>query len=155
MKTTAKSKWEIVSEIELVYKPGIKNTHRPKVTSSRSAYQLAVRCWDPDKIEFIEQFKILLLNQSNTVLGLYEVSSGGLTGTVVDIRLVFSAALKAGATGIIMIHNHPSGRTVPSRPDTSITRKVGEAGRLLDILLLDHLIITPESFYSFADDGAL
>lgn len=156
MKNTAEnSNWQIVSEVELIYRSKVKSTERPHITSSRFAYNLVVNSWDPNKIEFFEQFKILLLNQSNKVLGIYEVSSGGISGTVVDIRLIFSAALKAVASGIIMIHNHPSGRVVPSDPDRYITRKVAEAGKLLDIKLMDHLIITPESYYSFADDGAL
>ena len=156
MKTTQENRnWEIVSEIELIYKTKVKSSERPQITSSRCAYELLLNSWDTNKIEFYEQFKVLLLNQSNKVLGIYEVSSGGITGTVVDIRLVFSAALKANATGIIMAHNHPSGKTVPSEVDRQITRKVHEAGRLLDIVLLDHVIITTEGYYSFADDGAL
>lgn len=89
------------------------------------------------------------------MLGLYEVSSGGICGTVVDLRLIFSAALKANATSIMMIHNHPSGRAHASEADRQITAKVKQAGKILDIALLDHLIITPETYYSFCDDGAL
>ncbi|MNR20999.1 hypothetical protein D3C85_1378730 [compost metagenome] len=74
---------------------------------------------------------------------------------MVDIRLLFAAALKSNATGLIVSHNHPSGRTEPSEPDRYITRKIAQAGLLLDIKLLDHLIITSESYYSFADQGAL
>lgn len=150
-----KRKWQMVSEIELIYKSKVKSSDRPHITSSRYAYELAVSMWDQRKIEFFEQFKVLLLNQSNKVLGIYEVSSGGISGTVADIRLIFAAALKSAASGIIMIHNHPSGRIVPSGPDKLITRKVFEAGRILDIALLDHLIITAECYYSFADEGAL
>ena len=89
------------------------------------------------------------------MLGIYEVFSGGISGTVVDLRLIFAAALKANAVSLIMIHNHPSGQIKPSEADKQITRKVKEAGGILDIALLDHLIITPETYYSFADDGAL
>lgn len=116
---------------------------------------MVLQCWNSDTIEFFEQFKILLLNQSNKVLGIYEVSSGGISGTVVDLRMIFAAALKANAVSLIMVHNHPSGQTRPSEADKQITRKVKEAGSILDIKLLDHLIITPESYYSFADEGAL
>lgn len=153
--TTVKSNWQIVSEIELIYRTKVKSSERPHITSSRYAYDLLIKTWDANKIQFFEQFKILLLNQSNRVLGIYEVSSGGISGTVVDLRLVFSAALKANATGIIMVHNHPSGQTTASSADKVITNKVREAGKLLDIVLLDHLIITSESYYSFADQGAL
>jgi len=147
--------WNQVAEIELVYKTKVKASERPFINSSKTAYQLALQSWNPNTIEFFEQFKIMLLNQSHKVLGIYEVSSGGISGTAVDLRLIFAAALKANAVSLIMIHNHPSGQIKPSEADKQITRKVKEAGGILDIALLDHLIITPETYYSFADDGAL
>jgi len=146
--------WNQVAEIELVYKTKVKSSERPFINSSKTAHQLALQSWNLDTIEFFEQFKILLLNQSNKVLGIYEVSSGGISGTVVDLRLIFAAAIKANAVSLIMIHNHPSGQVKPSEADKEITRKVREAGSVLDIKLLDHLIITIETYYSFADDGA-
>lgn len=157
MMKTKKEKpdWKIASEIELIYKTKVKASERPHITSSEAAYELAIKTWDPGKIEFFEQFKILLLNQSNKVMGVYEVSSGSTTGTRVDLRLLFSAALKANASGLIMIHNHPSGKTIPSRNDTLITRKIKEAGAMLNIDVVDHLIISPENYYSFADHGKL
>ncbi|MFD2941804.1 JAB domain-containing protein [Flavobacterium notoginsengisoli] len=155
METQESSSWKTVCEIDLVYKTKVKSSERPHITSSRCAYHLIRDCWDPGKIEFLEQFKVLLLNQSNRVLGIYQASSGGITGTVVDIRLLFAAALKAGAVGLIIAHNHPSGTLIPSNPDKQITRKIAQAGELLDIKLLDHIIITSESYYSFADQGAL
>lgn len=147
--------WQIVSEIELSYKTRTKAVDRPKITSSFAAYQIALQIWNPNKIEFLEECKILLLNNSNKVLGAYEVSSGGITGTVVDLRLIFAAALKANATAIILMHNHPSGNLTASEADRNITKKVKEAGKILDIQLLDHLIVTSEHYYSFADEGAL
>lgn len=155
MKAQKSSSWKTVSEIDLVYRTKVKSSDRPKITSSKSAYAILMECWDPDKVEFIEQFKVLLLNQANKVLGVYQASSGGIAGTVVDIRLLFAAALKANAVGIIVSHNHPSGKTDPSEADKSITRKIRTAGELLDIKLLDHLIVTVENYYSFADEGAL
>jgi len=149
------SNWQMVSEIELIYKTKVKTSDRPQITSSRDAYKIAVASWDPDKIEFFEQFKIILMNQAYKVLGIYEVSSGGITGTLVDLRLIFSAALNANATCLMMVHNHPSGQVKASEADKQMTRKVREAGKLLDITLIDSLIITPEIYYSFADDGAL
>ena len=143
-----------VAEIELVYKTKVKASERSFINSSKTAYQLALQSRNPNTIEFFEQFKIRLINQSNKVLGIYEVSSGGISGTVVDLRLIFAAALKANAVSLIMIHNHPSGQIRPSEADKQITRKVREAGSILNITLLDHLIITPETYYSFADDGA-
>ncbi|MEN0009488.1 JAB domain-containing protein [Flavobacterium nitrogenifigens] len=147
--------WNQVSEIQLIYKTKVKASERPYITSSRTVYQLALQFWNPDTIEFFEQFKILLLNQSNKVLGMYEMSSGGIAGTSVDLRMIFAAALKANAVSLIMIHNHPSGQVKPSEADKQITRKIREAGRIMDITLVDHLIITPETYYSFVDEGTL
>jgi len=145
----------MVSEIELVYRTSIKPSQRPQVSSSAAAYEILLAGWDPDKIEFVEQFKVLLLNRSNRMLGQYELSTGGTSGTVVDIRLVFAAALKANASGIILAHNHPSGNLAASQPDRDITSKVREAGKILEIPVLDHLIVTSEGYYSFADQGLL
>ncbi len=111
--------------------------------------------WNLNTIDFFEQFKILLLNQSNKVLGVYEVASGGISGASIDLRLVFAAALKANASSLIMIHNHPSGQILPSLADKLITQKAKEIGVILDIAVIDHLIITSESYYSFAEKGSL
>ncbi len=147
--------WTRVAEVELIYKTKIKPSERPKITSSKDSYNLLLQCWDMDKIELQEQFKVMLLNRSNKVLGIFEVSSGGITGTVADPKLIFMAALKASACGIIISHNHPSGNLKPSRPDEELTRKIKEAGRLLDIQVLDHVIVTNEGYYSFADEGLI
>lgn len=156
MKTTAEiQRLDVISEIELIYRSKVKASERPHITSSRRAYEIALQNWDDNRIEFIEQCKIMLLSQSHKVLGIYEMSSGGIAGTVVDLRLLFTAALKAAAVNVIIIHNHPSGNTAPSEADRQITSKAVQAGKLLDVKILDHLIISSESYYSFADDGAL
>ena len=112
--------------------------------------------WDLDSIEHIEEFKLLLMNRSNSVLGILAVSKGGISGTVTDIRLIYQAAIKANASGIIVCHNHPSGNLNPSESDTKLTQKIKEAGNLMDIQLPDHLILTMDgSYYSFADNGLL
>ncbi|KIA95628.1 MULTISPECIES: JAB domain-containing protein [unclassified Flavobacterium] len=152
---TLNQNWQTVSEIELIYKTKVRASERPQIKSSRDAYHLALSAWDSNKIEFFEQFKVLLMNNAHKALGIYEISSGGVTGTVVDLRLIFSAALKANATSLMMIHNHPSGNLTASEADKQVTRRVKEVGRLLDITLIDSLIITTESYYSFADEGAL
>ena len=96
------------------------------------------------------------LNGANRLLGIYEVSKGGITSTVVDIRLILSVALKSAATGIILAHNHPSGNLQPSIQDKDITKKIQEASKLLDLTLFDHLIVISDSaYYSFADEGQL
>jgi len=145
----------IVAEVELVYKTKVKASERPKVTSSADAYRIFIQSWDECKIDFVEQFKVLLLNRGNKVLGIYEVSTGGITGTVADPRLVITAALKANAVNIILCHNHPSGSLLPSRADEQLTQKIKQAALLHEIITADHLIISRESYYSFADEGLI
>lgn len=143
------------SEVELVYKTKIKASNRPTANTAAKAFRVLFNAWNKDKIELLEQFKILLLDRSNKVLGICEISSGGISGTVVDAKLVFVAALKAHASKIILCHNHPSGNLKPSSQDISLTRNLEKAGEFLDIPVLDHIIITMESYYSFADEGLL
>lgn len=144
-----------VSEVELVYKSKVKPSERPQVSGSKEVYELLKRNWNENKIGLVEQFKILLLNQNNRVLGIYEISTGGITGTVADPKLIFIAALRAAAVNLILAHNHPSGNLKPSRADIELTKKIEEAGRLLDITVLDHLIVSNEAFYSMADEGMM
>ncbi len=144
-----------VAEIELRYKSKVRASDRPKIESSKDAYNVLMKSWDENKIEFVEQFKVLFLNKANKVLGIYEVSTGGISGTVADPRVIFAAALKANCCGIIISHNHPSGNLKPSRQDEALTEKIKKVGELLDIKLLDHVIVTNESYYSFADEGLL
>ncbi|MGG5577766.1 JAB domain-containing protein [Myroides sp. C15-4] len=147
--------WLVASEIELIYKSKVKVSERPRIDSSYSAFEVALKAWDENKIELLEQFNVLMLSNNNRVLGVLEISSGGITGTVVDLRLIFAALLKAKATAFILVHNHPSGKLQPSDADRQITQKIKQASQILDIALLDHLIITSESYYSFADEGVL
>jgi DNA repair protein RadC len=100
-----------------------------------------------------EEFWIIYLNNSNKVIMKSQLSKGGITGTVVDVRLVFKTALETGATGLILCHNHPSGTLVPSDADKQITKKLKLAGESLEIKVLDHLIVTETSYFSFADEG--
>ena len=107
------------------------------------------------KINLVEQCKVLLLNRGNKVLGICEISSGGMAGTIVDVKLVFAAALKAAANGIIISHNHPSGNLTASREDLAYTTKLKLAGELLDLPLLDHIILSSEGFISLVDQGLM
>lgn len=102
-----------------------------------------------------EEFWIIYLNNSNKVLQKNQLSKGGITGTLVDVRLAFKMALEVGAVGIILAHNHPSGTLKPSEADKQITQKLKKAGESLDIKILDHLIITENAYFSFADEGIL
>jgi DNA repair protein RadC len=144
-----------VAEIQLSYKSKVKASLRPKITSSRDCDNVLRKYWDENKIEFVEQFKVLLLNRANKVIGLYEVSTGTTTHTVADPRLIFVAAIKANACAIILSHNHPSGNLKPSQADMDLTKKLKEAGKFLEVSVLDHIIITSEAYYSFADEGLL
>lgn len=142
-----------IAEVELMYKSKVKSSERPKVSHSNDAYIIFKKTWNENKIELQEQFKVMLLNRANKVLGIYEVSTGGMTGTVADPKLIFAAALKAGACNIMLVHNHPSGNLKPSRQDEELTHKIKEGAKLLDIQLLDHLIISNEGYFSMTDEG--
>lgn len=155
MENTNENRQYQVAEIQLTYKSNVKPSLRPKISTSRDAFNILKENWDDTKIEFVEQFKVMLLNRTSKVLGIFEVSSGSSTGTVADPKLIFVAAIKANACGIIVAHNHPSGNLAPSQSDIDLTRKMKEGGRFLEISLLDHLIVTPEGYYSFADEGVL
>jgi DNA repair protein RadC len=135
------SELNMVSEVELVYKNKIKPSERPLVKSAKECYELLKLTWDENKIEFVEQFKVVLMNRAQRVLGIYELSTGGVAGTVADPKLVFTAALKANVCCLILSHNHPSGNLKPSNADEALTKKISEAGKLLDIQVLDHVII--------------
>ena len=100
-----------------------------------------------------EEFWVLYLNNSNKIIYKFQLSKGGITGTVVDIRLLFKTAFEHNATSIILTHNHPSGKLLASDADIQITKKIKEASKQLDITLLDHIIITENGFYSFQDEG--
>lgn len=152
---TTKDKKHQVAEIQLTYRSKVKASERPKIANSKDAYEVFLENWDATKIEFIEQFKVMLTNRANKVLGIFELSSGGVSGTVADPKLIFAAAIKANACGLILAHNHPSGTSQPSQSDISLTRKIKEGGKLLEIQLLDHIIVTLESHFSFADEGLI
>lgn len=147
--------WNMVSEVELIYKSKVKASQRPQVKSVASVHEFLRANWDENKIELVEQFKVVLLNRAYRVLGLFETSTGGPTGTVADPKMIFTAALKMNANSIILAHNHPSGNLDPSNADKQLTEKIKNAGQLLDIKVIDHMILTSESYYSFADEGLL
>jgi len=147
-------KW-IASEIMLTYKSTVKASERIKIGCSQDVHRLLRQCWNPDTLDLFEQFKVVLTNRANRVLGIVDISAGGISGTVADPKLIFGAALKCAASGIILAHNHPSGNLSPSQPDIDLTKKLKEAGRFLEITVLDHIILTAESYYSFSDEGIM
>lgn len=144
-----------IAEIKVSYSNIIAIEKRKKITSSKDAYDLLIQIWDTNLLELQEEFKIIMLNNANQVIGIYSMSKGGTAGTVVDSKLIFAVALKCNASGIILAHNHPSGNMKPSLQDIEITNKIKQGGGLLDIKLLDHLIMAKTNYYSFADENVL
>ncbi|HEV7330452.1 MAG TPA: JAB domain-containing protein [Flavisolibacter sp.] len=144
-----------VAEVELIYKSKVEASDRPLISSSLDTYHVLKELWEEGKMDLVEQFKVLFPNRANRVLCLFNVSSGGITGTVADPRLIYTAALKVNAVSLILSHNHPSGALKPSRQDKELTQKIKGAGAFLDIKVLDHLILSSEEYYSFADEGLL
>ncbi|MBZ9631576.1 JAB domain-containing protein [Salegentibacter sp. LM13S] len=145
-----------VNEIAISYSGNIKTNLLPKINSSSCAAALAFEQWNKNNIELQETFKIILLNNANRVKGIYEVSNGGITGTLVDVRILFAVVLKSLTTAIILLHNHPSGTLRPSEADKSLTRKIKNAATFFDVKVLDHIILIPDgNYYSFADEGIL
>jgi DNA repair protein RadC len=141
-----------LAEIQISYSNKVKPSEMEKVTTSSDAEKIFRSVWR-QSIELKECFYTMYLNRSNKVLGVMLISEGGISGTVVDARNIFQAALKANASGIIIAHNHPSGNTTASDADKQITCKIREAGKTLDITLLDHLIMVSDGYMSFADEG--
>ena len=142
-----------ISEINVSYI----NEHSGKIkaSSSRDAYALALDNWNMNTIELQEEVKVILLNRANGLVGIYSLSKGGISASVVDIKLVLSVALKAVASNMIIVHNHPSGNLKPSEVDISLTNRLKKAAQTVEINLLDHLIISKEGYYSLADEGDL
>ena len=147
--------WTKVAEVELVYKTKVKSSERPLVRDSKDIYQILLQVWDETKIDMLEEFKVLFLNRGNRVIGVYNASSGGITGTVADPRLILAAAIKSLAVCIILAHNHPSGNLKPSRADEELTCKIKEAAKYHDIRVIDHIIISCDGYYSFANEGLI
>ncbi len=142
-----------IAEVQVSYN----NTNKEhlKITNSRATYNLLLSCWNKNTIELQEEFKVLLLNRNNQILGIYSLSKGGVSGTVVDLKLLFSVALKANASGVILVHNHPSGNLKASQADKNMTDRIIKASKLLDVQVLDHLIITKSDYFSFADNALM
>nr|WP_199077116.1 JAB domain-containing protein [Pedobacter sp. ASV19] len=145
----------IVDEIQLTYSSSTPYNQRPEVTNSKQAADILRSCWDHHKLELQEQFRILLLSSANRLLGSYECSSGSTIQTLADPRLIFVCALKANAQKIILAHNHPSGTVEPSPSDQVLTQKLKSGADLLNLKIIDHIILTRDTFYSFSDEGLL
>ena len=125
---------------------------RPQITSSKDVFQIMIPTYADLNHE---EFWIVLLNTANRVIGKHKLSKGGRAGTVVDVKILFEEVLSYKATSVILTHNHPSGNLSPSDQDRVLTKRISEAGKLLDIKVLDHLIFSNTDYYSFSDSGEL
>ena len=143
-----------LNEISLTYK----NLKKEEIVINTSliANKLLQDSWNKGNIELVETFKVIYMNNSNKAKGIVEHSKGGITGTLVDVRVIMATALKSLSVGLILAHNHPSGTLKPSKSDIDLTNKIKQAAEYFDIKVLDHLIITPENkYFSFSDEGIL
>ena len=144
-----------VAEVKLTYMTTVKASDRPQINTSIEVYKVLKENWNFEIIEFIEEFKIILLNRANRVLGIVPISVGGTAGTIADPKVIFVSALKCNASSVILCHNHPSGNLKPSQADIELTRKLKSAGQFLDLPIIEHIILTKEGYLSFADEGMM
>ena len=145
-----------VNEIQLSYKESFLTSCETTISSSSKAAAILLQSFNINTITLQETFKVLLLNNSNKVKGIYTLSIGGITGTLVDIRILYAVILKSLSTAVILWHNHPSGTLKASELDKEITQKIKKAGSYLDVKVLDHIILSPcGKYFSFADNGLL
>jgi DNA repair protein RadC len=143
----------IISEIEIIYKPNRFSKEILKTVGS--VVDILRMFWNPNTLEYYEEFKVIYLDRGNHILGILTVSKGALNGVLVDVRVIFQGALKANAHSIIVSHNHPSGNAQPSQEDFAITKQIKAAGEVLNIKLLDHIILTYDNYLSFLSEGYL
>lgn len=148
-------KSDFLAEVQVSYSCKIPSSCRQKIERSSDAATILRRAWNTGTLEYCEEAYILLLNCANQVLGYRKIGVGGVSGCVVDPKMIFQAALLANASKVVLSHNHPSGNTTPSREDIALTQKIKDAAGLLDMQLLDHIILTAEGYLSFADEGLL
>jgi DNA repair protein RadC len=144
-----------VSEIEIVYRSKINPADRYPIRNSSQAYDVLIQAWDMNKIDLVEESMMLLLDRSQYCIGISKLSMGGISGCLIDPKIVFATALKSRATSFLLAHNHPSGNLKPSSADLALTEKLAQGGRILDMPLRDHLIVTRQAYCSLADEGLM
>ena len=142
-------------EITVTWSHKVLASQRPKIVRSSSAYELSKNLYGPGQIEYFEFFHVIFTNRANKALCSFKCSEGSVGASIVSPIKIFGAAVKCNASGIILIHNHPSGGLNPSQSDIEVTRKLQEGAKLLDMVIQDHIIITTEGYTSFADEGLL
>ena len=143
----------VISEIQMGYKPNLISSKI--INDSNAAFDILVTLFPQETICLQEQFVVLYLNRANRVIGSYQLSKGGITGTIADVRIILSVALKTLATGLILAHNHPSGNLKPSEADIQLIQKLKDASKLMDIEWLDHMILNSNGYFSFTKDGII
>lgn len=146
-------KFNIVNEIKLSYSR--KGNCERSISSSRDAVEVFRAHFDAEEMDYRESFFALYLDQANKVLGIKKISECGISSTLVDVRIVMQAALLCNASAMIVAHNHPSGNLKPSSCDIKMTSQIKEAAKILSLTLLDHVILTSDSHFSFADEGMI
>ena len=146
---------QTLTEIQITYSNTIPKDKRIQIQGSNDAERVLRLLWSDGTIEYKEKFYVLYLSRNNDILGYHLHSIGGIAGTVVDTKQILGIALKANASSILLSHCHPSGNLKPSTADIDLTKKIVNGAALLDVSVLDHIILTKESHYSFADDGIM
>lgn len=144
-----------VAEVQLSYKNSVPYKKRTKITNAKDAYKVMLKIHNDDTIDYTETFRVIYLNHANHVLGCRTIFEGGLNSTNCDVRTILQGALLTNAVAIILAHNHPSGNVKPSMKDIKSTAHITKAAKLLEIMVLDHIIYTRENCYSLADDGEI
>ena len=141
--------------VKVTYSKYVPKKDRVTIKSSRDVVNVVKELFNQDTISWVEEMYAVYLSRANDVIGSYQISKGGTTGTMCDPKVVFTTALNCNAHSIILTHNHPSGNLKPSSADHEITKKIKNASAFLDMQLLDHVIVTADGYYSFADEGVL
>lgn len=148
-----------LSELKVSYKRQTRHKNErvtsPRIESPKTAEGYLRQIWNQDTIELVEEFVLVCLNNATAPLGWVRISTGGFSGTIVDARLVFGVALQTASSAILVAHNHPAGILSPSDHDRLVTKRLKEAGELLGIRLLDHLILTKHDSFSFLENQLL
>lgn len=145
----------MIPEFELTMTGRAVITNKRKILTSRDIAEVLRAIFADGTMNFQEHFYICTMNQRNDITGIFLISKGGITGTVADPRIILQAALMMGAVSVVLCHNHPSGNLKPSQVDIDLTRKIKSAFCYVDIKVIDHIILSSEDYYSFADEGIL
>lgn len=145
----------LMCEMTIGYRLKLPVSQMPQISNSTDVVRYLRDIWNEDQIQYREEFYIVCVTRSQKVIGWVNVSKGGVAGTIADPKIIFQHALKSNSSGILLCHNHPSGNTKPSQQDIDLTDKLIKAGKLLDIKILDHIILTDSEYLSMAEDGIM